>query len=1704
MRQLDRQAVTQNGQLSTSYSYAGEVPIGVNNRPDFPVVIRYVLIPPQSGVEVKITSLNRRIERDSRVSLFTSDETADRPAIPRDNGVVESLDGFWPPEIVFTGKPAIMRGYRMIPVFFNPLRYNSQTSELEIIEDIEIELDYTSDMNRVNLVENPQRKRPSRAVETMLSDLVINPPEPSRDESPGGSIAYVLGTGAGGGGWNPSPNWDAALEALTPLIEWRRRMGWTVKTIQLTNTNVRKLDEVKLAIKNAYDTWEIPPEYIVICGDVPNDWNKKAYGIAYKNLGSNLNYTYESDYDYGLLEGDDILPEAAVGRLAVKDVATLQTMVAKAVAYESDPFIPVDAKAGWQKRALTLSADYRSGVSTNDLVYWTKDLLLKKGYNQVDELTWNDGDKQPSVVASVNNTMANGIGFMLFRGHLYMGDYNYDDIAKITSGKMLPYMLIVTCNTGDYAEPEQEDKAFSEKFTTVAQGAIGAVGTGGSTHTAYNNVFCAGAIDGLYNQGIMTQGWVTNRGKIELHRNFSGRGDIAMEESRNYEAWYCHSFILNLMGDPAVTLFTDVPKALKVSQPGLRDGDQRYVVKVTDANDNPVTNAQVCLYRATTGVQLIQKTDNAGEALFTFDPGFLKNVNKYNLTVTGTNLKPYLTDVSVATAQYFYAAAAVAIDDDANGASKGNNDKIANPAERLELTTTLKNLGTAAAQGAMTITAVPHPGSERYITIVQGQANLDAGPAVGATANCLFVVDVLPHCPGGFSPTLDITAQVGDTKWVSSIPFAVKGAKLDFNVFEWNGNAKLVRNGAVDIKVELANTGTLASPEMKARLISFSPRITVVDTTITYPSIRALESKSGAAFWKIKADQFYINGSVAPLGLVVSADNGLADTIRINGIFGAPGDGEPFGPDLYGYICLDNSDDSWDFAPEYDWIEINQVGANTGLEDPGNGGGGEEEDAGGGDVSKLVNLPFEFQYYGVKYNKITVCSNGWASLGDNSRLTTSRNHSIPHGFNIASMLAPFWDDLTTNDGGKILTYHDEGANLFVIQWDNVKRLVPGGNGSAETFQIVLYDPRFYRSPTGDGDVKFQYKTIVDEAVCYAWDIPYSTVGVVSPDYDDGLQYSNWHELAPGAKGLADGRAILFTTMRKTEVGIVMGQVTDASTGEGLADVQITTNFGNAVKTDSTGKYIISDAMITGLPYEITAGVEFYNDSTLTGIDVVIEDTVFVNFGLLHPQFDIDGEVLVNDSLKFPDEEFKTTEFKLSNGGNGLLTFSSTLDFGFDAPERDKPFGKLFEFDVTNAPLLKYNINEDGDTTKIDTLTILGNKAIGGVEWVDSLFWVTGGGDENEGLSAKIYRFTRDGRWIDSLTLPWVVNEALLDIYYDGTYIYGGFQAKNAQGQRLDPYIYKFTPDGKLADSIAYPGERVLAPRCIAYDPIGELYYVSSRTGAIYVTDKQGNLVKTIELTWDGMEIAKYGLSWYPAQPDSLKLLIYAVKNQNESYLLGYDPVTEKLTLLKDMLVSQERDRALGITVSPTYDATRWVLITAVSNESDRVIIWELEPNTEWLTWSPVDGELKPGEDVDLSITVKAGEMPFGVYKVKIKYSFNASPGELEIPVTLIIWNEEHDVREEQATTPIVFTLDQNYPNPFNPSTRIGFSVPQAGNVQLDIWDANGRLVQNLANGWHSAGSYAVNFSAEQLPAGIYFYRLSTVQQTVTRKMVLLR
>jgi len=147
----------------------------------------------------------------------------------------------------------------------------------------------------------------------------------------------------------------------------------------------------------------------------------------------------------------------------------------------------------------------------------------------------------------------------------------------------------------------------------------------------------------------------------------------------------------------------------------------------------------------------------------------------------------------------------------------------------------------------------------------------------------------------------------------------------------------------------------------------------------------------------------------------------------------------------------------------------------------------------------------------------------------------------------------------------------------------------------------------------------------------------------------------------------------------------------------------------------------------------------------------------------------------------------------------------------------------------------------------------------------------------------------------------------------------------------------------------------------------------------------------------------------------------------------------------------------------------------------------------------IDSGLDPNEDSYFLFTIPDDPASDTLY-IRIQDSEDQTVFEESEPliISMSVSNEN------PALIPESFGLEQNYPNPFNPTTNIYYAITEPTQVSLAVFDMTGRLIQELVNEKKSRGSHSVTFDASGLSSGMYLYRLVAQNQTLVRRMVLIK
>jgi len=186
-----------------------------------------------------------------------------------------------------------------------------------------------------------------------------------------------------------------------------------------------------------------------------------------------------------------------------------------------------------------------------------------------------------------------------------------------------------------------------------------------------------------------------------------------------------------------------------------------------------------------------------------------------------------------------------------------------------------------------------------------------------------------------------------------------------------------------------------------------------------------------------------------------------------------------------------------------------------------------------------------------------------------------------------------------------------------------------------------------------------------------------------------------------------------------------------------------------------------------------------------------------------------------------------------------------------------------------------------------------------------------------------------------------------------------------------------------------------------------------------------------------------------------------------------------------------------------YDGEEWTVFTTENSNLPTEHVWNLVADSLGNLWMSGDGLIMyDGNDFTQYTAQNSGLYSINISDIQID-EFNNKW--IIHPNAISVFNEDSvtSVRVGDEL-PNNFTLLQNYPNPFNPSTKISWQSPVGGWQTLKIYDVLGNEVVTLVDEYKPAGVYEVEFSAKNLPSGIYFYKLQDGGIVETKKMVLLK
>jgi Peptidase family C25/FlgD Ig-like domain/Carboxypeptidase regulatory-like domain/Propeptide_C25 len=1086
----------------------------------------------------------------------------------------DPLSGFDNSRAVVTGLPALAGDKRIVPITVMPVQFDPAINGVQIADRIELRLTFTdaSDLN------NPTREleKITPSFDALYRNLVVNYQGPRENQTIARGSYVVI-----------CPDDPAVIAALEPLLTWRSRQGFEVRLATLTETGSSN-GSILAWLQQAYQSWDNPPEYVVLIGDVSGS-------IAIPTWIENYtSYHGEGDKPYVKLSGNDQLSDAHIGRISVDSIGQLQLYVNKIVSYESTPYM---AETDWYSRGCVVGDPGTSGPTCVQIMQWLSERLSDYGYADIDSIY------SSPFVSGMTNSLNDGASIFAYRGYYNMSGFDISDIGNLQNYWKMPFAINITCDTGSFAHGTSRSEAWIRAglppdIPTAGIASIGSSTIG--THTRYNNCITYGVLRAPFWEEIYQFGAALTRGEYELYLNYSVNDPTNMAVFMHWN---------NLMGDPAGELWTGIPAPLTVTHPSDLPLGATSVPVTVSSSGYARQNAYVCLWRDG-DFQIGGYTNAAGEIDI---PVSITATGDIKLTVTLHDHIPYLTDVSVAQDDYFASYAGHLVDDDNSGASEGNSDGELNPTETIELSVQITNHG---SESLSDVTGTLSCASEEII-LFGDSASFGAVMAPGATAwsQTDFTFSIEHYAEHGKEILLSLDLSNGSDTWHSVIPVTIVAADLEAGpITDYGFGDEMEPGESGEISLSMRNYGGLDAVAIGAILSTSSPFLEVTDPIGTFTDIPVNMSGTNAADrFGIDVSENCFIGHQAPLTLELTYNSGATAVIECSLTIGTRTLTDPTGPDAYGYYAYDNLDVAYADAPVYEWVEIatnyGGSGSPVGLNDYGQGQ----------DDSRSLDLPFVFTYYGEQFDRATICSNGWMAMGD-THLTNYRNWTIPSAGSPENLIAPMWDNFYQTSNNLVYHWFDEAHHRYIVQWS---RVVNMHDNSQSTFQVILYDPTYYTTGTGDGIIVFQYEAFRNHDSLQH----YSTTGIQNIDRTDGLLYGYYNDYNDGARPIAAGTAIRFSTFDPSDRGVLSGMITNVTDGDQPLPGAVVTvlESGETFFTREDGTY--RGSLHTGT-WSLAASHPSFESDTLLMVDVLVGEETVRNFSLI----DVIGPGLTNTTM----------------------------------------------------------------------------------------------------------------------------------------------------------------------------------------------------------------------------------------------------------------------------------------------------------------------------------------------------------------------------------------------------------------------------------------------------------------------------------------
>ena len=848
--------------------------------PDLPSGSTLVAIP--NGATPSIRMVRYQTKTIQNVDLIPAPQPQldndNSPAVYQKDMNIYSSNAFYPATPYQISEVMTVRGVEMVEVGVMPFQYNPVTKELIVYSDMELELDVAGGNGTYGDI---RYRTPEW--DQILSDMLINRevlPEVDYGErrrkhyeNRETGCEYMIIT----------PDNEDFIQLADSIKKFRTEQGIPTEIFTVSQCGGNDQTAIRNFIRNAYNTWDMPPAAVLFLGDHNTDGTQGIVSYTMNNHPGGDGYNpYISDHIYSVM-GNNHMPQIVLGRITGRDYDEMYHMIKKDLDYErtppTDPDFydhPITAMGFQLERWFQLCSEVVNGFWELELgkhpvrqnaIYQGTPGSRWSTYEHTNEVLGYFGPSGcgyiPQTMShltdwsatgnSVNEAINKGAFIIQHRDHgaeELWGEpsYSIGNINRLTNTN-LTYVMSNNCLTGRFNYGGVNGECFAEAFHRHQYGALGLIAATEVSYSFVNDIYVWGVYDNMWPDFMPTYG--TQHATNFIHPAFGNAAGkyFLRQSSWTDEYWKEITYYLfHQHGDAYMNLYSEVPQHLTVEMlPVLPAGNEHYTVKADEG-------ATICL---TANGQVIGFDIATGDTQqITVTPQEIGTIVK--LTITKQDYYRYERFIkTIPTDKPYLIFDAIEINDE-----DGNGNQAPDYNETCLLNLGLHNVGFTTMGDFNVSLSCTHPAVEiiqnehAFASINIDETQMQNGAFIVHFNDELYDQEEvefhlkMQNAEYSFDDSLTLNIKAPNLKYVALDITNVDGTTMD----------RLMKGQSSYLTFTIENQGSSKSMDISNRFNLLAPFITVDETKADIPAIEA--GATGQVTFLAHVDEDAVDGVI--------------------------------------------------------------------------------------------------------------------------------------------------------------------------------------------------------------------------------------------------------------------------------------------------------------------------------------------------------------------------------------------------------------------------------------------------------------------------------------------------------------------------------------------------------------------------------------------------------------------------------------------------------------------------------------------------------------------------------------------------------------------------------------------------------------------------------------------------------------------------